>query len=333
MSTGSDVVVLVNRGGLTESVHRVAWSVVDAGGQVTGSGIGRERVQAILPRSAAKPLQALASVSGGVLERFGLGDPELALACASHSGSDEAAEICRSILHACDLREADLRCGTAPPRDPRVEIRAAWGPAHHMCSGNHALALAWCMAEGASPETYLDADAPVQEAMRRAVAEACGIDPASIREAIDGCGMPAYEVPLPALAGAYGRLASGGLGAAGERVAGAMSRNPAVVGIRGGVDTELMLAGDGLVAKLGAEGVLCLGLPDGRGLALKVEDGSERAVGPAAVLLLREVLGAPAVQPSVDALAHPPVLAAGHRVAGELLAEFASTAALGAGFR
>jgi len=33
---------------------------------------------------------------------------------------------------------------------------------------------------------------------------------------------------------------------------------------------------DGLVAKIGAEGVLAVGLEDGRGLALKVSDGYER---------------------------------------------------------
>ena len=37
----------------------------------------------------------------------------------------------------------------------------------------------------------------------------------------------------------------------------------------------------GWMAKSGAEGLLCAVSPDGRGLALKVEDGSNRAVAPA----------------------------------------------------
>jgi L-asparaginase II len=38
----------------------------------------------------------------------------------------------------------------------------------------------------------------------------------------------------------------------------------------------------GAVAKGGAEGLLCVGLPDGTGIAFKVEDGARRAVLPAA---------------------------------------------------
>ena len=47
-----------------------------------------------------------------------------------------------------------------------------------------------------------------------------------------------------------------------------------------------MQALPGAVGKRGAEGVLCVGLPDGRGMALKVEDGAYRAVYAAAGLVL-----------------------------------------------
>jgi L-asparaginase II len=324
MRAGSDAVVTALRGRLLESVHVVSWVVADAAGRIlveSGEGAGERPA---LPRSAAKPLQALVPVGAGIPERYGLGEEHLALACGSHSGDEEAAGICLAMLRACGLRASDLRCGTTRPRDPAAaESRAEWGPLHHMCSGNHALALAWTVREGVDPATYLDPSAPVQVAMRNGVAVACGLDPTTMREGLDGCGMPAYEVPLAGLAAAYGRLASGGLGAAGERTAQAMRRNPELVAFHGAVDTELMRAVDGLVAKVGAEGVLAIGLADGRGLALKVHDGAERAIGPAAVLLAREVLELPARGTSLDTLARPPVLAAGRHVAGELVAGFA----------
>ena len=47
-----------------------------------------------------------------------------------------------------------------------------------------------------------------------------------------------------------------------------------------------MQAVPGAVAKGGAEGVLCVGLPDGSALALKAEDGSSRGLLPAAAALL-----------------------------------------------
>lgn len=314
--------MLVVRGGLVESSHRVVWAVADAQGLVSAASGPDAGEMPILPRSAAKPLQALPAVHAGVLGRFGMDASALALACASHAGTDEAAEICRSMLHACGLRESDLRCGTVPARDPRVAAsQAGRGPLHHMCSGNHALALAWCMVSGVSPESYLDAESPVQVAMRGAVAEACGV--ATMREGVDGCGMRAYEVPLASVASAYARLATGALGAAGEETVRAMRAMPDLVGYHGSIDTELMLAEDGLVAKVGAEAVLCVGLADGRGLALKVLDGAERALGPAAVLLVREVLGLAADRPGLETLLHTPVISAGHRVVGELVPGFA----------
>ena len=47
------------------------------------------------------------------------------------------------------------------------------------------------------------------------------------------------------------------------------------------------------MAKIGAEGVLGVGLPDGRGLAVKVADGAMRALDPAGVELVRERSGLP----------------------------------------
>ena len=153
--------------------------------------------------------------------------------------------------------------------------------------------------------------------MRDCVAEACGVAGPS-EEATDGCGMRTFAVPLAALAGAFGRLAGGGLGPSGDRCAAAMRAHPELVGYDGGIDTELMRAEPGLVAKIGAEGVLAVGLADGRGLALKVRDGSLRAVPPAAVALVRSELGLAAAVPET-LVAAPIVNSRGIRV-GELRA-------------
>jgi L-asparaginase II len=145
--------------------------------------------------------------------------------------------------------------------------------------------------EGWPLDGYFRAGHPLQVAMRGCVAEACGVDDAVVEEAVDGCGMRTFAVPLAALAYAFGGLASGRLGPSGGRCADAMRAHPALVGFSGAIDTELMRAEPGLVAKIGAEGVLAVGLPDGRGLALKVRDGATRAVAPAGVALARDVLG------------------------------------------
>jgi L-asparaginase II len=122
---------------------------------------------------------------------------------------------------------------------------------------------------------------------------------------VDGCGLLAFQLPLASLASGFGRLASGGLGPGGDHVYDAMRAHPSLVAFDGALDTELMRAEDGLVAKIGAEGVLAVGLPDGRGLALKVADGAMRALDPAGVELVRQVLGLGASGEALEGLARP----------------------------
>jgi L-asparaginase II len=80
--------------------------------------------------------------------------------------------------------------------------------------------------------------------------------------------------------------------------------------------TRLLRAVPGLVAKDGAEGVFAAGLPDGTGVALKVDDGATRAADAAMAQVLRE-LGVRAEV--LDALVTAPVLGGGVPV-GELRA-------------
>src|SRR5215207_8316113 len=82
---------------------------------------------------------------------------------------------------------------------------------------------------------------------------------------------------------------------AGERgpstVAEAMMGYPEMVAGQGRICTDLMRqAGGRLFAKVGAEGVYCVGIPGAElGIALKVEDGAARAVAPAILAVLREL--------------------------------------------
>jgi L-asparaginase II len=72
-----------------------------------------------------------------------------------------------------------------------------------------------------------------------------------------------------------------------------------------------------LVSKIGAEGVLGIGLPDGRGAALKVLDGATRALDVVAPLLLEEHWDIEVGGPALEHLRAAPVLnSRGERVGG-----------------
>ena len=87
----------------------------------------------------------------------------------------------------------------------------------------------------------------------------------------------------------------------GPRVAAAMRAHPDLIRGPGAPDTELIRTHQGWAAKGGAEGLLCASGPDGIGLALKVEDGGQRAVGPA-LAAFAGPLGYPLTQLSVASL-------------------------------
>jgi L-asparaginase II len=80
-------------------------------------------------------------------------------------------------------------------------------------------------------------------------------------------------------------------------------------------DTLLMRAVPGLLSKMGAEAVQAVALPDGRGVAFKVEDGAGRALRP----VLGRVLDLMGVR--VPEFGKVPVLGGGREV-GEIRAVF-----------
>ncbi len=160
------------------------------------------------------------------------------------------------------------------------------------CSGKHAGMLLACTRAGWDTATYPRRSHPLQQRVLRAVRRATGVD--DVRVGVDGCGVPVHGVPLRAIATLYARLGVperlGELEPEVERAIEAMLAEPYLVGGRDRFDTALMQAVPGLVAKEGAEALVCVSVPDmGIGVALKVADAGFRAAGPAMVDVLGQV--------------------------------------------
>lgn len=283
------VLVRVWRGNHVESQHRGAWALVDGAGEVSE---GRGSWQApIYVRSTVKVLQALPLVESGAADRFGLETDELALALASHSGEDLHTACAARTLGRLGLDEGSLLCGAHYPDDPMAKARLGAagtrpGALHNNCSGKHAGFLTLARHLDADVGGYLDPAAPVQLAVRQAVGEMCGIEPAELTYAIDGCSAPTWRMPLASLGRAFARATTpAALGpvraAACERLAGAAAAYPAhVAGNHRRLCTAILRATGGeLFPKIGAEGVYVVGKRGAdRALVVKVDDGGNRAL-------------------------------------------------------
>ena len=293
----------IMRGGAVESVHHGAAAVVDKDGTIIAQ-VGSPNL-VTFSRSSLKPFQVLPTVLRGVPDRFGLKDRHLALMCASHSGEERHLHAAREILQAIGAREEDLRCGVHVPlhylyEDTAVPAKSYFSPLHNNCSGKHLGMLALARIIGCPFEEYLELDSPVQRLVRERTAIMLGMKPDAMQVAIDGCSAPNYAVPLRALARGFARLATAaGLRPATDdechdactRVVSAMRAFPEMVSGEGRFDLDLARATNGRIfSKAGGEAVECAGVPErSLGIAVKIIDGSARAVGPFIVWILREL--------------------------------------------
>jgi len=280
------VLVEVLRGGLVESRHRGAIAVADAdGGMVLAIG---DVTAPVFPRSAVKALQALPLIESGAAERYGLGDEELALACASHSGEPGHVAVVERMLAKAGLDPSALRCGAHwPMSQPAATALARRGEAtalHNNCSGKHAGFLCDACAMGVDPTDYWRPQHPVQRQVCSVLEDLTGAALSEDRRAIDGCSVPTWAIPLQNLAHAFAKFGSGrGLAPqrarAAARLRAACANKPWHVAGTGRFCTEIMqLFGARVFVKTGAEGVYCGALPElGLGIALKCDDGAGRA--------------------------------------------------------
>jgi L-asparaginase II len=141
----------------------------------------------------------------------------------------------------------------------------------------------------------------VQRCSLKAVAEWSGLAEEDVGQAIDGCGVVAFSLPLENMARAWARLAQavdGGHEVA-SRVVHAMRTRPFLIGGTDRFDSVLIEETDGrAVAKIGAEGVHSVAVPElGIGFAVKVDDGNQRAQFPAVIRVLQTLDVLPATLP------------------------------------
>jgi L-asparaginase II len=301
MKTANPVLVEVTRGAFTESRHRGAAVAVEADGAVVAA--WGEVEARTLPRSAVKPLQALALVESGAAERFALSDAELALACASHAGEPRHVEAVAAWLARLGLGEADLACGGHEPASAKAAraLAAAGetpGRLHDNCSGKHAGMLTLARHLGAACAGYERLEHPVQRRIRDVLSDMAEVALGDADAAVDGCGVPTFALPLRCIALAFARFARAGdlppaRAEAARRLVGAMAAEPFMVAGTGRLDTRAITASGGRVlAKAGAEGVHVAAWRErGIGVAVKIDDGARRAAELAVVCVL-ERLGA-----------------------------------------
>jgi L-asparaginase II len=292
------ILVEVRRGAIVESRHRGALIVVDPDGNVI-THLGPDDL-ITSTRSTIKPIQAIPFIVSGAADHFSVDERELAVVCASHEGEPIHTETIAGMLARAGLDESALRCGAQAPYNAETAkaLEAAgqsFNQLHNNCSGKHAGMLMTAALRELSLDDYTSAEHPIQREIISTFVGLADLDE-NLPIAIDGCSAPTFGVPLRSLALAFARLVSRSAddspaSQAANRIVSAMISHPEMIGgTKGRFDTELLRAAHGkLICKIGAEAAYAVGVlpcerfPRGAGIALKMEDGSYRGLGPTVV--------------------------------------------------
>ena len=280
----------LTRGGIVESTHYGAIAVVDSHGELRAS-YGDPQTVAFL-RSSAKPFQVLPFVERDGVEHFGFTEQELALACASHEGSDEHVRVVEAMQVKVGIDESYLQCGSHMPGDisaykKLIKNDEAPTPNRNNCSGKHTAMLAHAKMRDLPLDTYLDPEHPIQQAILASFAEMCLLPSNQVHLGTDGCSAPNFAVPLFNSALAYARLCdphvfSETRASSYRKITSAMMTYPEMISSPTEFDCRLMQVGAGkIVCKRGAEGYQAIGLLPGAinanspgiGISIKIMEG------------------------------------------------------------
>jgi L-asparaginase II len=309
LTNDCEPLVEIIRGETVESIHYGAFVVLDAQGGLV-AGLGNPGL-ITFPRSSMKPFQALPFIERGGADTFGFTDQEIAIMCASHSGTAAHQQVLTGMHEKIGTQESDLDCGVHWPSDAdtRAAMRIAGEeprPFHHNCSGKHTGMLAYARLRDVDIKDYLNPSHPIQVSIRETLAEMVELSPEALSMGIDGCSAPVYAFPLKNMALGVAKLADPAhlnhqRAAACRKITNAMMSHPIMIAGPGKFDTQLMTVAKGKVfSKGGAEGYQIIGVMPGAmfagspalGIAIKIADGDTSGRARAAVsLTILEALG------------------------------------------
>jgi L-asparaginase II len=283
----------LTRGEIVESIHFGSIAVSDSQGRLV-AWYGDPNTETFL-RSSAKPFQAIPLIEVLAAEKINLSGEQIALICASHSGTDQHVKELQGLQSKTGVQESQLQCGVHPPLDEKTafnlrKLDKPLTPNRHNCSGKHTGMLILAQSRNWSTEDYIDPGHPLQQEIIQCFSEMSAVASDAVRRGTDGCSAPNFAVPLMNTAVAYARLCdpenfSETRAMACRTISNAMTSYPFMVGGPGRFDTKLMEFTSGrIVSKEGAEGYQAMGIMPGAfgkgspalGIAIKLADGDLR---------------------------------------------------------
>lgn len=286
------VMVEQTRGNQQESRHRGVAAIVDSLGHVVRS--WGNIYDPVFARSSVKFIQALPLIESGAADAFNLSPQEIALACASHRGEEMHIKALERWLHKIGKDERILECGI--PQRFYSSTYDKPSVLHNACSGKHLGFLTTALYQKEALEGYSSRAHPVQQRVEKVLSDLTDIDHLHAAHGIDGCGIPAFTIPLYNIALAMARFADPSRlpyprQKAIHRILSAVETHPEMLAGENGFDTKVIKMTNGqVICKMGAAGVEVAIIPSlNLGIALKIDDGHAKAAELAFLAILKSL--------------------------------------------
>jgi len=294
-----EVLARVYRGKAVEAIHYGAIAVVNAKGELTHY-VG-DPYEPFMTRSSIKPFQLMPLFISGAADHYKFTPKQLAIMCGSHVGSDDHYEVVMSNLEAAGNSPDNFKCGCHWPigmmmtqdyplkGEDKDSVR-------HNCSGKHSGFLAQAKYLKDDVGEYLNPESKTQKLVKRTLSEFCEYPIEDMHYGVDGCSAPNYPMPLYNMALGFKKIMNGD--ATGNvtkeilsRIKEAMTTYPEMVSGEKRLDLDLSRSFKGkLISKVGAESIEGIALDDPPvGIAVKVHDGNQRALGAICLSILRQL--------------------------------------------
>ena len=278
----------VNRNGFKESLHKIDVAVCDSEGKII---LGMGDIESVVfPRSAMKPLQAIALVelldASDNLPEFS--KAEIAIICASHNGEVLHTEAVANLLGKYDISIEDLICGAHWSMHQETlisQVRSMDKPQkiHNNCSGKHAGMLILSKLINGKTLGYAKLSNAAQQKILGTLEFMTGLDLLQYAHGIDGCGAPVFAAPLGNWARAFALFAGGGhlsekRNQACQRIRNSIAAEPLyIAGHDRACSAINAVYGEAITVKTGAEGVYSAAFHElGLGAMVKARDGQKR---------------------------------------------------------
>lgn len=277
------IMVEATRGQYPELYFRGAAAVVDANGRLIRQWGDVDKF--VFGRSALKWLQVIPLIESGAADAYHLTSEEIALACGSHQAEEGHMEKLEAWLQKLGKTEKVLECGTHPLLSLRKRGTAdPLSPLQNSCSGKHLAFISTALYRNETLKGYSAKEHPVQQRLEQALSELTGMDLHSVPKGIDGCGIPAYAIPLFNIASAMAQLADPSRlhyprQKAIQRILESIKKCPDMIAGTDAFDTQVIKLTKGTVLSKSGEGGMEIGvIPSLKlGIALKIDDGNKKA--------------------------------------------------------